>query len=613
MANKLFNEFPPVATAEWEAVINKDLKGADYEKKLVWKTLEGFSVRPYYRAEDLENIKHLDSEAGEFPYVRGTKKHNNWLVRQTITVDCPKEANKLTLDALMRGAESICFVIKSKEFSDADLNTLLEGIEIKAVELNFEGCGIANVAEMFMTKVASIAKDDVRASFAIDPIVKNLSLKGFMCDGFRPTIKTLIEKYKDYKSVRFITVHADVFNSCGSTIVQELALALSVGHDYISLLMDEGFSIDVAAKAVKFNLAISSNYFMEIAKFRAGRLLWANIVKEYNPTKNCPSKMKVHASTSKFNMSVYDPYVNMLRGTTEGMSAAIAGVDSIEVMPFDSAYETATEFSSRIARNTQLLLKEESHFNQVADASGGSYYIEKLTQDIASHAWDLFKTIEEKGGYSEAFKAGYIQTIIAESAAARKKAIATRREILLGTNQYPNFTEKVSPNVNTTKEAPKCCCGKSDSSVVATLKPMRAGEEFEAMRIAVDRSGKNPKAFMLTIGSLAFARARSQFSSNFFGCAGIECIDNTQFATVADGVNAAVDSGAEIVVICSSDDDYATLAPEIYEALKGKAIVVVAGDPACRAELEAKGITNFISVRSNVLTTLEQYKSELGL
>ncbi|MFI3268651.1 MAG: methylmalonyl-CoA mutase family protein, partial [Rikenellaceae bacterium] len=331
-----------------------------------------------------------------------------------------------------------------------------------------------------------------------------------------------------------------------------------------------------------------------------------------NPTKGCAAKMKVHATTSKFNMSVYDPYVNMLRATTEGMSAAISGVSSIEVLPFDAAYDAPSEFSSRIARNTQLLLKEESHFNQVADAAGGSYYIEKLTQDIADNAWTLFKEVEDKGGYTACFTEGMIQGIIAQSAANRRKAIATRREILLGTNQYPNFTEKVKGLAKPECKKSSCCCSSEKTETLETLKPFRAGEEFEELRLSVDKNEKSPKAFMFTIGSLAFARARSQFASNFFGCAGIENIDNNLFSSVEEGVAAAKESGAEIIVICSSDDEYATYAPQIAEALSDK-IIVVAGAPACAEELKAQGITNFINVRSNVLETLCEYKKLLGL
>ena len=614
---KLFTEFPAVTTQEWEEVIAKDLKGADYQKKLVWRTMEGFNVRPYYRAEDLEKIRHLGSGPGKFPYVRGVEENNNWLVRQTVKAESPAEANKHALDALMKGADSICFKVK-KDFSAEDLEKLLSGIDIKAVEINFEGCGVKVAAEYFMAKVEKmgLAPEEVCASFNIDPIGKKLTLKGRKCgaDIAESGIVDLIKKYHQYYRVRFVGVNGTVFNNCGSTIVQELALSLSAAHEYLVRLTEAGLTIDQAARNIKFNFAVSSNYFMEIAKFRAARMLWANIVSEYNPARECSCKMRAHAVTSLYNATVYDPYVNMLRGTTEAMSAAIGGASSIEVLPFDAAYEAPTDFSSRIARNVQLLLKEESRFNQVADIPGGSYYIEELTQSIADCAWELFKDIESKGGYVASFEAGDIQKLIAETAAKRDLNIATRREILLGTNQYPNFTETADPAVTEQTVTPGsccCCCGKE--SDYEPLRPYRAGMAFEAMRLKTDRSGREPKAFMLTLGNLAFARARAQFSSNFFACAGIRPVDNILFASVDEGVAAALASKAEIVVICSSDDEYATFAPEVAEKLAGKAIVVVAGDPACKEELQAKGLKHFISVRSNVLQTLEGFQKELGI
>lgn len=624
MANnkeKLFAEFPPVSTAQWEEVINKDLKGADYDKKLVWKTMEGFNVRPYYRAEDLDGIAFLGAQPGQFPYVRGTKCNNNWMVRQTIRVENAKEANTKALEVLMKGADSLAFVVKGKEFTAQELDILLAGIELKYIELTFTGCGVAHVAGLVMDKVQKegYEVEDVKINFDIDPLVKKLTLKGALkcCEGDSSCfdqIKALIEKSAPYKRMRFVGVHGDVFGNCGSTIVQELAFALAVGHEYVVKLMEGGLSIDQAAPAVRFNFSVSANYFMEIAKFRAGRLLWASIMKAYNPTRGCATKMKVHAVTSEFNMSVYDPYVNMLRGTTEAMSAALGGADSLEVLPFDVAFEKPTDFSSRIARNVQLLLKEESHFDQVVDPAGGSYYLENLTASIAEQAWKLFREVEEKGGYTEAFKAGFIQQQVKDSADKKRKNIATRRDILLGTNQYPNFMEQAAENITeeTVGGGESCSCGCGEGHPLA-LKPFRGAMAFEQMRLAVDRSGKAPKAFMLTVGNLAMARARAQFAGNFFGCAGIEPVDNIRFDSVQQGVDAALKAKADIVVICSSDDEYAEFAPEAYKALEGKAIFVVAGDPASRPELEAAGIKNFISVRSNVLETLEGYVKELGI
>ncbi len=296
----------------------------------------------------------------------------------------------------------------------------------------------------------------------------------------------------------------------------------------------------------------------------------------------------------------------MLRGTTEAMSAAIAGVHSLEVTPFDYAFEAPTEFSMRIARNTELLLKHESHMDHVVDPAGGSYYIENLTKEIAEQAWALFREIEDKGGYIEAFRAGAIVERVKASAATKDKNIATRRLTLLGANQYPNFNEVADKAI-----AEQCVTRAAGEE--NRLTPYRGAMAFEAMRLKVDRSGKTPKAFMLTCGSLAMARARAQFSCNFFACAGIRVMDNTFFKSIEEGVEAAIASKAEIVVVCSSDDDYATVAPKVKELLADRAILVVAGAPACAPELEAQGITNFINVKSNVLETLKDYLNKLGI
>ena len=609
---KLFTEFPPVPTEKWEEVITADLKGADYERKLVWKTGEGFNVRPYYRAENLEGIKFLGSQAGEFPYVRGTRAHNRWRVHQTVSVVCPKEANAEALKILNAGVDSLGFCIASEAFTAADLDTLLGEICIPAVQLTFCGQKTADVAELVLAKIEKegIAKEDVRIAFCIDPLVKGLSTKGDFCspNGEKcfARVAELIRKTKEYKHIRVVTVSGQIFGNSGSTIVEELAFVLSAGHDYLVRLTDAGLTIEEAARKLRFSFSVSSNYFMEIAKFRAARMLWANIVKGYNTEKNCACKMQIHAETSKWNQTVYDPYVNMLRGTTEAMSAAIGGVYSLEVTPFDASFENPTEFSKRIARNVELLLKHESHFDQVVDPAGGSYYIENLTQSIAAEAWKLFLEIEEKGGYTAAYKAGFVKERIAASAAAKDKAIATRRQTLLGANQYPNFTEVADKALTAEAVTRKQAEGN-------TLAPYRGAMAFEEMRLHVDRSGKQPKAFMLTCGSLAMARARAQFSCNFFGCAGIRVQDNTFFKSIEEGAKAALESKAEIVVVCAADDDYAEAAPKVKELLGGKAILVVAGAPACMPELEAQGITNFINVKSNVLETLKFYLKEMGI
>ena len=462
---------------------------------------------------------------------------------------------------------------------------------------------IGILADYFKGKGADLEK--CKGSVNYDPFKKPL-VKGKENENWVEAAAAVLKAGAALPGYKVLAVNAFYFNNAGAYISQELGYALAWGNELLAKLTEAGLDATEVAKKIKFNFGISSNYFMEIAKLRAGRMLWANIVKAYNPAKNCPCKMFTHAVTSTWNQTAYDPYVNMLRGTTEAMSASIAGVHSLEVTPFNKAYEDPNEFSMRIARNVELLLKHESHFDQVVDPAGGSYYIENLTDSIANEAWKLFREIEEKGGYTAAYESGFIVERVKASAAAKDKNIATRREILLGANQYPNFTEVAG------KELTEAAVTRPVSEG-NTLAPYRGSMAFEAMRLHVDRSGKAPKAFMLTCGSLAMARARAQFSCNFFACAGIKVIDNTFFKSIEEGVKAALESKAEIVVVCASDDDYAEAAPKVKELLGDKAILVVAGAPACMPELEAQGIKNFINVKSNVLETLKFYLKEMGI
>lgn len=615
LKEKLFSEFAPVSTEEWMAKITADLKGVPFEKKFVWKTGEGFNVNPFYRAEDIEGLKTTESLPGEFPYVRGTKKDNDWKVRQNIEVCCFKGANEKALDLLTKGVTSLGFIIKGDEVNEENIATLLEGICPASVELNFNTCNckaeklIGILADYFKGK--GVDAEKCYGSVNYDAFKKPL-VKGKENSEWVEGAAAVLKAGQALPNYRVLAVNAFLFNNAGAYISQELGYALAWGNELMAKLTEAGFTADEVAKKIKFNFGISSNYFMEIAKFRAARWLWAEIVAAYKPACECACKMVAHAQTSEWNMTVYDAHVNLLRSQTEAMSAALAGVDSITVRPFDKIYQTPDDFSERIARNQQLLLKEECHLDKVVDPSAGSYYVEVLTNSLADVAWKLFLEVEEKGGFSVAVNAGEIQNAVNASNLARKKAVATRREILLGSNQYPNFTEVAADKI---QEKGSCCCGGGHcgEATIPALDFSRGASEFEALRMATEKSGKTPKVFMLTIGNLAMRLARSQFSANFFGCAGYKIIDNLGFDTVEAGVEAAVKAGAEIVVLCSSDDEYAEFAPAAYKALAGRAEFVVAGAPACADDLKAQGIDQFVNVKSNVLETLKAFNAKLGI
>lgn len=597
---KLFSEFQAPTKQEWLDKIGVDLKGADFQKRLVWKTPEGFSVQPFYQREDVEKLSTPYSMPGEFPFVRGNKKNDNtWYIRQEIEADNAKAANAKALDILNKGIDSLSFTIPGDSISAEFVETLLKDIYCDCVELNFNTCKrhsveLAEILVAYFEK-KGYDKEKIVGSIDWDPMDK--ILQGKPVDHIMEVMNTyavpLVNTLKDYPKFRCITVNAVNLSNKGAYCMQELGYALAWGNEYMQQLTDAGVDATLAAKKIKFNMGISENYFMEIAKFRAGRMLWAEIVKQYNPQCDCACQMIVNAITTEYNMTIFDAHVNLLRSQTETMSAALAGVHSIVVTPFDAAYEKPDDFSERIARNQQLLLKEECHFNTVVDPSAGSYYIETLTESLAKEAWKEFLAVEEKGGFLEAIKSGAVQEDIDATNAKRHTLAAQRREFILGTNQFPNFNEK--------------------SEGKRPLNNTRLAADFENLRLATEGAAKQPVAFMLTIGSLVWRQARAQFSCNFLASAGYKVIDNLGFPTVEEGIEAAMKANADIVVLCSSDEEYAEYAIPAFKALNNRAMFVVAGAPECMEDLKKEGIENFIHVKVNQLETLKEFNAKLGI
>ena len=615
---RLFADFPEVSTQQWEEKIMADLKGKDYEKALVWRTNEGFSVRPYYRMEDLRDNALTDCIPGKFPFVRGNDTVNNWLIRQDIQVSGFAEANGKALEILGKGVNSLGFIFDcSARPTKEEMQILLKDICLEAAEVNFVcSCLNCDVTETFveLAEKGLWNRENINASLNNDPLTV-LMLKGRFKEGNLAAaldrLKVTAEKGSVLPNFRTIGVNGKYFGNSGSSIVQELAFSLSIGSEYLSLLTTAGMDPGAVASKIKFNFGISNNYFLEIAKLRAGRMLWAPIVKAYGVVDDEALKMTVHCETGTFNKSVYDPYVNLLRTQTEAMSAALGGARSITVLPFDAIFRSPSDFSERIARNQQILLKEESYIDKVADIPGGSWYIETLTASIAEQAWKLFLETEDKGGFLAALKEGFVQKQVKDMAARRDQNVALRRENLLGVNQFPNFTESLKEEIPAGVFLPQDFT--LDNAEVETLKPYRASQYFEALRYKTDQyalSHKRPAAFMLTIGNLAMRKARAQFSCNFFAVAGFEVIDNNGFDTVEEGLAAARQAGAEFVVVCSSDEEYAEIIPKLVPLLKNE-ILVVAGNPACRADLEALGVKHFIHIRSNLLEELTNFQKEI--
>lgn len=601
--NKLFPEFPPVSTQKWEEVIMADLKGSDYTKKLVWKTLEGFDVKPYYRAENIEDLNLQPTK----------KENNNWDIRQDIFEQDIKTINAIALEGLKRGVTSLG-LNASQVKNVGDLKILLSEIDLMKVKINFLSANcFLELTKLFIDylKSESIDGNKINGSMNFDPYVYSL-YTGKLCCSENEIANQAVEIMNLIKAnipnFDLITINGHIFNNAGASIVQELAFTLSAANEYLSVLTEKGIPAHSVGYRTVFSFATGSNYFMEIAKIRAARLLWRMIMKEYNPKCETAYDVFIATQSSYYNKSIYDPYVNMLRTTTETMSSAIAGADSISVYPFDMAFKESDEFSRRIASNQQILLKEESYLDKVIDPSSGSYYIENLTNAIATHAWDIFKAIEEKGGFLSAIKEGYIQNEIEKTSSQRANDVATRKTTILGTNQFPNLNEKMVDKVTST-----CGDNNNKANEIKTLSWNRLSEPFEELRMEVEKLEKAPKVFLLTYGNLAMRKARASFVTNFFGISGYEIINNLGFDTPQQGAKEAIESNSDIVVLCSSDDEYVDLVSGVMPLLKGKINnVIVAGYPSEQIEnFKAQGITDFIHVKTNVLESLKNYNKKL--
>ena len=387
---RLFSDFVAPSRQEWRDKIEVDLKGADYQKKMVWRTNEGFSMEPFYRKEDVDKLATVNALPGEFPFVRGNRKSDNtWYVRQDIECASASEANKKALDIMERGVDSLGFRIAAQDVSAEYVETLLDGIYCDCVELNFTTCQrhcleLAQILDAYFQK-KGYDPERMVGSINFDPMEK-VVMKG---KDVRPVLSSapaMVEALRRYPNFRAIGVNAYKLTNAGAYSYQDLGYALAWGNEYMTQLTEAGVTAEEAAQSIKFNLGINGVYFMEIAKLRAARMLWSQIVSQYTDDKEA-CKMHVCAYTTTYNQTLFDSYVNMLRSQTETMSAALGGVESIVVTPFDTPYETPTEFAERIARNQQLLLKDECHFDRMVDVAGGSYTIEHLTDAIAQEGW----------------------------------------------------------------------------------------------------------------------------------------------------------------------------------------------------------------------------------
>lgn len=693
-----FDEFKKPSKEEWKEEATAALKGAPFDKVMYTKTYEGLTIEPIYMAEDIEGLPHLKSKPGFQPFVRSTRPNGYikapWKINQELTLAFPQTFNEEARFDIARGQTGLNIVLDHPTRSGQspanaseedvghdgvsletlhDVSTIFQGIDLKTVPVQcFTGA-----ISLPMLAMLSVAMQDNEAGVNhlhwVDGCVGSDPLAVLATEGKLPvSLKMAYDSMhqatawaaKKAPKLQTIFVQGHPYHNAGAASTEEVAFALATAAEYLREMIQRGLSIDQVAPRIRFGFSLGSIFFMEIAKLRAARILWAQIVAAFGGNEDA-QKMTIHGRTSAYNKTVFDPYVNMLRVTSEGFSGAVGGVDSMHLSPFDEPIRTPDRFSRRIARNVQVMLQEESRFTMPIDLGGGAYSIEKLTHEFGQSAWKIFQEIEKNGGMSAAIMAGLPQKMAAATAAKRAKAVETRSDVILGTNMYANLVEKkievplvdrkalkqtrvddvaqhahinqdytlgfdltniekgFSSPVGASVELAIDAVDKgatlsqlfevlssfdSERPTAEPLKIARLAEAFEHLRQDVEtrfaEKGEKLRLFLANMGPIPQHKPRADFARGFFEVAGFEVIGNEGFATAEEAADAALASGAPVVVICSTDATYPDYVPTVakrIKAAKPDTTVIVAGKqpPEVTETFNAAGVDDYIHVRAN--------------
>jgi methylmalonyl-CoA mutase len=620
---KLADDFTPPSYEEWRASAEKALKGAPFEKKLVTKTYEGIDLKPIYTEDDINDLPHLTEKPGFGSRLRGNDAagylDGQWEIAQEIKAASPQELNKQLKYNLERGQTGITLTGESELNSLEDLAAALQGIDLTKYPLHIiAGFSAKEQLERLIAflEKEGIDKRKVKGSIDADPLAW-LAEQGSLPISFDAALDRMAEAVKranrELPGIKTIAACGLPYHNAGADAVSELAYVLASAVLYAGGLLDRGLDIDTIAGSTRFTFAVGPFFFMETAKIRAARILWSRIIEAYGGGKR--HDMTVHAKTSYYNQTLYDPYVNMLRTTTEAFSAIVAGVDSLCANPFNEITGGEDEFACRAARNTQVILEEECGMDRLIDPAGGSYFVETLTHQVAQAAWIRFQEIEANGGMFNALKKGLPQDANAETAKKRKADIAARKSLIVGANFSADVKEAAPPPPRTRKPV-------DAGTAAVTVKPLdthRQAEIFEEPRRAVDRyrekTGAGPKLFLAAMGPLSQHKARADFAQAFFETGGFDVIYPPGFETPEAAVDAALESGAGVVVICSNDDTYPGLVPPITKALKDENILVIlAGYPKDRVDdyIDA-GVDEFIYIGADAHKLIRGILNWLGV
>ena len=597
---KLFSEFKPVTATDWAERAQKDLRETPLES-LTWHTYEGITIKPYYTREDIQDLPFAQHKPGDFPFLRGNAgSDNNWQnIQQIKAIGNGKPAIDKATNALSRGADGVHFIVKDPQ--TFDVAYLAENIDLtsQTVSYTLSSDPAAFLKGLYtLLSKQNISHRNLKGFVNYDPMTG----KGALTETESKAITKVLDLTKDSSDFYGVTVFGTNFSSIGASLTQEVAYTLSAAVAYTDRLTTAGEPLESVLRNMQFCMGAGTNYFFEIAKLRALRLLWAAVVEAYQAEPALAAKLRIHSTTSSWYQTTLDPSVNMLRVTTEAMSAVLSGADSLTVLPFDSTFKDSDEFSERIARNVSTILKEESYLDKAVDPAAGSYYLESLTNELATKAWELFKEVEAKGGFEAAYNNGFILGSITEVSRQKFRDIATGRMVLVGTNKYPNPKEKIDFDPEELIQR-------------AEFDTTRAAYPTEVMRMATElhlrKRKRRPRVVIAVIGQAAKRHINASFAKEFFSCAGFET-DMQQYDDVETAADRLLHAAAEVVVVSVSEATYAReFGPKISQH-KAKPTIIMADDPQhMKDELVANGYDEFIFEDCDMSTILELVQKRL--
>ena len=638
---QLFSEFDRVSKSEWEEVVRRDLNGADYKEKLRWDTLEGFSADPYYTREDIAAGRTVISSETGWRLCEPVYEDKPNKIASLINSDTGSDAFLVKLIISEAAGVSARDISGAKIVSQDDFNTVAKAAKSSATKLVFD-TGMASPAILAMAKNSGLQRDDFLLMY--DPFTYIAIHGRFSADQSR--VKKIIKECAETDTY-CLCADGSAYKHAGSTIVQEVAVMLALSSEYLAAVPED--RREHAAKSIFFKTAAGPLFFPEMAKVRAVRILWKLLLEKYGILSDI--HLPIFAETSKTNKPLSDAYNNMVRVVSEGMSAVIGGADYVTVYPYNEHYEEPSEFSKRVARNVQHILREEAHLGRVSDPAAGSYYIETMTDAIAEQSWDLFKEIEAQGGFQKAAEQGTVQEMINSSSDKKKQAYATRKRVLVGTNNYPNSGETIPDSagrnlpaetlpadeepvqeMDSEKPVLKTLAEKFEEGetigkwsklfydpgrvLYKTLGTFNAGEELDSIRQRTKEMQKNGRPVMVQLvqaGSKTWRHARASFSANFLGCAGFDIKDSGGFDTLEQALKSIESFDADIYVLCSSDDEAAQMADSFTGALPKGSVVVLAGNPGENEEKYRRaGFDFFIHLKADLPGTLMAIQDKLN-